>query len=331
MVLVGIGVSGAFAQDRAALEACVRLTNDAERLACFDHAMAPAPPSPSAAAAAPVERVPPAPVPPTRSPLGDRWAIGLTGTDTLFDVRPHKPTYLLPVRYTDRTNERPFSPDQVGGVEDAALDPVEAKFQISFKFKLADMTDSIGASLWIGYTQQSQWQVYNANVSRPFRETNYEPEAMLAWHPDRKLGGWNWRLFNLGLVHQSNGRAEPLSRSWDRIYAQFGFEHGDFMVLLRPWYRLPERQEKDDNPDITRYLGHGDLVLSWRTGKHLLSATGRLNASSGKGSLQATWGYPLLRRVNAYVQLFSGYGESMIDYNHYQNTIGIGVALEDWQ
>ncbi|MFN7095894.1 MAG: phospholipase A, partial [Burkholderiales bacterium] len=25
-----------------------------------------------------------------------------------------------------------------------------------------------------------------------------------------------------------------------------------------------------------------------------------------------------------------GYGQSMIEYNHYTNSIGIGIALNDW-
>jgi phospholipase A1 len=57
------------------------------------------------------------------------------------------------------------------------LDQTEGKFQLSFKFKLADLDDTIGASVWAGYTQQSHWQVYNGEQSRPFRETNYEPEG----------------------------------------------------------------------------------------------------------------------------------------------------------
>lgn len=329
-VLAGAPVIAPLAQERAELEVCARLPNDADRLACFDRAV----PRPAAKAdpGAQLEQanrvlIPSAPL--IGSPLGDRWAIGLTSGDTLFDVRPHKPTYILPLRYSDRVNDRPFSPAQVG-VETAQLDNTEAKFQISFKFKLADMTESIGASLWAGYTQQSQWQIYNPDISRPFRETNYEPELMLAWHPDLSWGGWRWRLFNLGLVHQSNGRADPLSRSWNRVYAQFGVERGNFMLLVRPWYRLPETGEVDDNTDITKYLGYGDVVAAWRSGNHVLSSVARLNASTGRGSIQATWGFPLVRRVNGYVQMFSGYGESLIDYNHYQNTIGIGFALADW-
>ncbi len=331
-LLVCVPILSVQAQERSQLEVCARLTNDAERLACFDRLVPrPVAPADPAVQLEQANRVLVPSQPLTNSPLGDRWAIGLTSGETLFDIRPHKPTYILPLRYSDRVNQNPSSPTQPTlPVDQALLDNIEAKFQISFKFKLADMTDSIGASLWAGYTQQSQWQVYNPAISRPFRETNYEPEAMLAWHPDKSWGGWNWRLFNLGLVHQSNGRADPLSRSWNRVYAQFGVERGDLMVLGRAWYRLRERSEDDDNPDITKYLGYGDLVVAWRHGNHVVSATGRLNAGSGRGSIQASWGFPLVRRVNGYVQLFSGYGESMIDYNHYQNTIGVGFSLADW-
>ena len=52
--------------------------------------------------------------------------------------------------------------------------------------------------------------------------------------------------------------------------------------------------------------------------------------STGKGAAQFSWtSQPLLGPLRGYVQLFSGYGETLIDYDWNQTTIGIGVALND--
>jgi phospholipase A1 len=334
-----------------ALSACARIADPTQRLDCFD-ALVPPPanerssllaeapvaplpaPSvpPSSSAGSDPSGQPPveaeAGLPPRTSPLGNRWAIGVS--DVVFDIRPHHPTYILPVRRTDGTNDRPGSPTRPPGPVPLPLDQTEGKFQLSFKFKLADLEDEIGASLWAGYTQQSHWQVYNAERSRPFRETNYQPEVMLAFHPDVRLLGFDVRLLNVALVHQSNGRSEPLSRSWNRVYAQVGAERGRFALLARGWVRIKESSGEDDNPDITDYLGHGDVVASYAIGRHQLSVLGRYAFDTGHGGVEASWSFPLARRVRGYAQVFSGYGESLIDYNWKQTTVGVGISLADW-
>ena len=83
------------------------------------------------------------------------------------------------------------------------------------------------------------------------------------------------------------------------------------------------------NPDITKYLGYGDITVVYAADGHTLSLIGRYNAGTNKGALQGAWNFPLVRRVRGYVQVFSGYGESLIDYNWRQTTIGIGVSLSD--
>lgn len=317
------------APDAEALRRCAAIDDPQQRLACYDTEMRVPTVRPHRSPL--LEQVAREITPDTGPPLiDDRWAIGVSATDNRFDLRAHKQSYFLLGRYSDNPNTLPASPTKPALGQPLSVQPTEAKFQFSFKVKLADFDDVFGAALWAGYTQQSQWQVYNSGVSRPFRETNYEPEVMLAFHPDRNVLGWRWRLLAFGINHQSNGGTEPLSRSWNRVTATFGFDQGNFGLLIRPWLRIRESLAKDDNPDITRYLGYGDVVGVYRYSQHTLSLLARYNPATGNGAGQFSWSFPLHRRVRGHVQLFSGYGESLIDYNIKQNTIGVGISLADW-
>jgi phospholipase A1 len=259
--------------------------------------------------------------------LEERWSLGRAGIPG-SEVRAYKPSYMLLGRWSDRPNLVPQTPTR--DPLPLELQETEAKFQVSFKFLVASLDEDQRLTLWGAYTQQSHWQVYSPQTSRPFRETNYEPELFLAWRPDREVFGLHWRLLTFGLNHQSNGRQEPLSRSWNRFVLQAGFERGNFVLLLRPWVRAHETGREDDNPDIEEYLGYGDVVATYKVGQHTLSAQGRLNPGTGHGAVQTTWSFPLQRRLKGYLQVFSGYGESLVDYNWRQTTVGLGICLADW-
>lgn len=258
------------------------------------------------------------PAPGESSLLGEAWA--LDPATERVDLSLYRTNYLLPVRHSDRVN-----PSHGAGVSGFDSQDKEAKFQVSFKARVLS-ADGRRWGGWLAYTQQSHWQVFHAAASRPFRETNYSPEAIVVYDPRIEILGLRWRVAGLSFTHESNGQAAPLSRSWNRAIGHFGFERGDFALMLRPWTRLKEEPAQDDNPDITDYLGHGDLTLMLRSNQNTFS----LMMRSGKGAVQLGWiSRKWLGPLRGYVQLFSGYGESLIDYNWRQKTLGIGVALND--
>jgi phospholipase A1 len=172
---------------------------------------------------------------------------------------------LLPAFWTSDKNEFPSSPNPNNTVKDQQnLTSTEAKFQISLKTKALENILGDNGDLWLGYTQSSHWQVYNSEESRPFRETNYEPEASLMFRTNYEILGLNARLLGVTLNHQSNGRSDPLSRSWNRVIFNLGFEKDNFALMLRPWYRVEEKAKDDNNPDIKDYMGRGDLTAFYR-------------------------------------------------------------------
>ncbi len=319
-------------------EECTGIVSDTQRLACYDrvHGRQSAGTPGQPPEAAPVAESTPAPestsAPSSKSSLSALWDLDAGDKRGTFQLRPHHATYLLPLRWTNRANLTPSSP--AAGHQVASPLPVEAlesKFQVSAKVKIFENLLGDTGDLWFAYTQQSNWQLYNSEQSSPFRETNYEPEVIFTLRTEATILGWRWRLLNLGFAHQSNGRSLPLSRSWNRVYAQFGLERGSFKLFARPWIRIPERDSSDDNPDIRKYMGSSDLGLVYARGGHVLSAVARYSFSGGRGALQLDWAYPISGALKGYLQITRGYGESLIDYNHSQTTIGLGILLLPWQ
>jgi phospholipase A1/A2 len=276
---------------------------------------------------------------PPRTPLEVRWDLDADRPNDEFFPRAYKPVYLLPAAHTDRLNRRPSSPaPDRSATEDQLLRHVEAKYQLSFKSKFAHDIAGTPIALWGGYTQSSRWQVYNGAVSRPFRETNYEPELIALVPLNRPLLGGSLRMLSLSLNHQSNGRSLPLSRSWNRWIATAAWEKGPWIVELRPWWRLKESAAEDDNPDILDHIGRGEMIISryWGEGNraHALILQLRHSLKGGersRGSAQLEWAFPLRGALHGWLQLFSGQGESLVDYNLRQNKIGIGVTIAGWR
>jgi len=300
--------------------ACRAIESPLERVGCYDQLFG----EPQGAATART-------MPPTEhTNLGVRWELD-PGTDRgLWLPRGHWRTYILPARWTNDVNSAPASPTQAADPDYGPVDNLEFKFQLSLKLKAVDDMFGSNADLWVGYTQQSHWQLYNTRISRSFRETNYEPEVFTTVPVSFPFFGLQGRMVNFGLVHQSNGQADPGSRSWNRVYAQIGLERGPFSLLVRPWIRIDEARQDDNNPDITSYIGRGDILGIWSKEDQTVSLKLRNSfKDEWRGAGQLDYSFPIGGNLKGYVQVFSGYGESLIDYNHKQTTVGLGLVLVD--
>ena len=275
----------------------------------------------------------------TDNTLHRQWDINDTVADTegLFKLKTYKPIYFLLANYSNNVNKTPTSDSPDHSVTTPIpLTDTELKFQLSLKAKVLRnvLGKKLGGSLWMGYTQTSRWQLYNEELSRPFRETNYEPELMLIIPTDYTIFGLNGVYSGIGFNHQSNGRAEPISRSWNRIILQFGWETKNLSIVLKPWFRIQEDAEVDDNPGIENYIGRGELMLAYKKGRHNVSFIGRHSLRTGennRGGMFVNYSFRAYDNLKIFTQFFTGYGESMIDYNHKQTTIGIGVSLLSWR
>ena len=338
------------------LEHCAAIGAPSDRLACYDKlaGRAAAPTEPAAQQPAPgalTAAVPPkttsllapsgAPLPDTANPtpqtslLSKYWELEPEDKRGIFNFVGYQPNYVLPLHMTSRINRAPESPTQT-----TVLQPDyrrgEAKFQLSLRTKLAQDLPLIGGDVWGAFTQQVLWQIYNGADSKPFRNTDYQPELIYVRASPQSLRalpfGWQWSYTQFGLAHQSNGQSDPLSRSWNRVYIGAGFERGDWAFIARYNQRLNETVETDNNPDLVSYRGRGEFQLSWAHGLHTASLLYRTSLRSVKyGAVQAEWTYPIFKDqpngLRWFVQGFSGYGETLTDYNFRQTSVGLGVTF----
>ncbi|MDO8449001.1 MAG: phospholipase A [Rhodoferax sp.] len=355
-----------------AWQRCASLTDDREaRLGCFDRWAAEqarvGSPVPSAAGTltqtTPASRPEPTPAAPPvtitittppahdcRSPefseLSRFWELE-AGTDCgSLNIRGYRPISLSWIS-ADSVNTQPDSPSPGRTAAAKPYSPSEARIQLSVRTKIAQglLTREqplLRDSLWFGYTQQSHWQLFNGELSRPFRSTDHEPELTYVYPTDAQLPlGWRLRYSGVSLVHQSNGQDLPLSRSWNRLVLMAGMEKGDrFRLQGRLWKRINENADDDDNPGISDLIGRAEVAGYWNVNKdNTLGVTLRHSLKADtNGSVRLEWlrniadgGIPGSKSgLRFHTQLFTGYGDSLVDYNRRRTVLSIGLSLVDW-
>lgn len=262
-----------------------------------------------------------------------RLALERYSHDNPFVLTPHRPNYLLPAVYTTH-------PNTISLGEDENLQRTEVQFQLSLKVLVAENLIGQNGHLSFAYTNHSFWQAYNRDVSAAFRESIHEPELFITFENDWTILGARNSANRFILNHQSNGRSNEFSRSWNRVMFNSIWERDNFVLSFMPWYRIPEDEKDsstdptgDDNPDIEKYLGNFELRGFYQVehGQAISMMLRNNLRSDNKGAVELSYSFPIhSTKLKGYLKYFNGYGESLIDYNHHIQSIGIGFLISDW-
>jgi phospholipase A1 len=256
------------------------------------------------------------------------WELDEATRRLKFAFTPYRTTYIMPFTSNSSPNSEVFREVD----PERTLMRSEAVFQLSIKAKLGQDLFGGPVDLWLGYTQKAFWQLYDIEGSAPFRTIEHEAELIASLRTRFRLLGFDGRFLQVGLSHQSNGQARPLSRNWNRLVANVGLERGPFALLVTGWVRVLFDPGHNENPGITRQLGYGQVQGFWFHKRHRVGLMIRdnLNFRFNRAALQADWSCPLLARVGGFVQCFFGYGECLLDFDHRVGRVGAGIVLADW-
>ncbi|MDN3679955.1 phospholipase A [Vibrio tapetis subsp. quintayensis] len=238
---------------------------------------------------------------------------------SLSTISSYEDTYVIG-SHTSSVNREVY---QNGGFDGAEqLQPFEVKFQFSFSVPLFQLTSN--SSIAAAYTQTSLWQVANNQISSPFRETNYKPQVFVMYRPNLFF----LNNIEFGYKHESNGQTAKLSRSWDRAYIALELLDGPFEYGLQAWSVIGRIGE---NPDIADYYAPWEAWTKLYTGAGVFDARGFYNFDTKKSGVELGYTFYFNELIGIYGQVYHGYGETLIEYDHSHTRVGLGLKLVNWQ
>ncbi len=237
-------------------------------------------------------------------------------SQSMYNVKAHDTNYFLPVSYRYKGQYK-----KTNGHNAKTL---ETEFQVSIKYDFGANMLGFNEIYSIGYTQLSFWQLYEESAY--FRETNYNPELFVTIPTIFSGEKIFLKALRLSFAHQSNGRGGEEERSWNYLSASAYFQYKLLFTEVKLWKRLPDTT--DYNPELIKYIGYGNLRFILPYKEHISQLILKSNFKD-HGSVEFNYSHPTLSRDDLfiYIKAFSGYGESLIDYNNYINKVGIGFSI----
>lgn len=202
----------------------------------------------------------------------------------------------------------------------------DVKFQISLSIRLTNNTLPWNTYLFLMYTQKAFWNVFEKSL--PMHDLNYNPGIGIArpfFIRDRYVG-----KLALMLEHESNGRDEEASRSWNKISLSGSALINEWlMVHSKVWVPIID---SGNNRDILRYSGIWQTGFVAYTPNKKLSLGVTLVKRAGwnlnfNTIVDFIWRVSDKTNLNLLLQYYNGYGESLIDYNQFHSRLRVGIVF----
>lgn len=211
-------------------------------------------------------------------------------------------------------------------------------FKMSIKYNLIYPFSS---GLYFAYTETAFWNIYDK--SSPFREFNHNPEIFYMVEENNNLFGDSDLSFidyiTFGLYeHKSNGRDDIYSRSLDRSYIEVQCSTGNYYNIGLRLKVFAYYDSLRGNEDLPRYVGYTESELflkvnSKNTDELLLYKIyikGAPSSDFRKGWIDIGFVSPIISahlQPRIFINIFHGYGESLVDYNKRITNIRCGLMF----
>ncbi len=203
----------------------------------------------------------------------------------------------------------------------------DAKFEVAFKQRLDNVALPFGVFPFLAYRQKAFWDIYLE--SSPFRELNYNPSVgfVKLFANEKGITDGFWVAFE----HESNGRDEENSRSWNFFSLTYFRALGkQWQLMSKVWLPIGKM---NGNENITSYRGYFSVGASYRPVKNTFIDVHIQPAFKDKltGFVKLALSFKIAKHRNQYlyIQYFGGYSEDLINYNEVSNNLRIGIVFKD--
>jgi phospholipase A1 len=217
----------------------------------------------------------------------------------------------------------------IGGIplgQKITANNANVKFQFSIRHRLTKSRLPFDTFLFLQFSQKTIWNVLEKSL--PMYDLNFNPGIGIGHiivNKNRYIGqGY------LMIEHESNGKDGLTSRSWNKVSLGVNLMFSNnFDGQMKLWVPIID---SENNRDICEYNGIGHFGLNYHNDSNRFIFGFLTTWRTRSFSFNTQWelSFKLDKKENQYifVQYYNGYGEYLLDYNHFHSTLRMGFVIK---